>query len=68
MAKAGHLIALKVLAGRDKDRADLRLLLAHAGPLDLQLARESLVLIDRRGYHRGKDLLADFAEILATDE
>lgn len=68
VARTGHLIALKILAGRDKDRADLRLLLAQAGPSDLQLARESLVLIDRRGYHRGQDLMGDLARLLSLQE
>ena len=68
VARIGHLIALKVLAGRDKDRADLRLLLDHAGPLDLQMAREALVLIDRRGYHRGKDLMVELARFLSREE
>ena len=68
VARIGHLIALKVLAGRDKDRADLRLLLAHAESLDLQMAREALVLIDRRGYHRGKDLMVELARFLSQEE
>jgi hypothetical protein len=60
-AARGHLIALKVLAGRDKDRMDARMLLSYSEPQDLQLAHETLVLIQKRGFHRGKDLLVDLA-------
>jgi hypothetical protein len=62
-AARGHLIALKVLAGRDKDRADARTLLAYSEPVDLQLARETLVLIQERGFHRGKNLLVELARL-----
>jgi hypothetical protein len=61
VAQLGHLLALKVLAGRPQDLADIQSLLQYAGDRDLKLARESLELISRRGYDRGKDLLAEFA-------
>lgn len=67
VATTGHLIALKVLAGRDKDRTDVRSLLEKAGPADLQLARETLDRIERRGFHRGKDLQADLARLLVPE-
>ena len=56
VARLGHLIALKVLA-RD-DRVDLAALLARADAAALGEARESLTLVMRRGFHRGRDLLA----------
>jgi hypothetical protein len=59
----GHLIALKVLAGRDKDRMDARMLLSYADSGDLRLARETLALIQQRGFSRGKDLLAELAHL-----
>lgn len=67
VARIGHLIALKVLAGRDKDRSDARSLLQRAVPEDLQLARESLDRIERRGLHRGKDLQGELARLLVVE-
>ena len=62
VARLGHLIALKVLARDDRtrpqDRVDLAALLARADAGALAEARESLVLITRRGFHRGRDLSA----------
>jgi hypothetical protein len=64
VAQLGHMIALKVLAGRAQDVADLQTLRRYAEDRDLKLARESLELISRRGYDRGKDLLAEFARLV----
>ena len=50
VARPGHLVALKVLAGRPQDQEDVRVLLRGMGDADLKLARESLVLIERRGF------------------
>lgn len=64
VAKAGHLIALKILArddeSRPQDLADLRALHAEATAEDLQDAREALTTISKRGYHRDRDLLSAF--------
>jgi predicted nucleotidyltransferase len=63
VASLAHLIAMKVLARDDEkrpqDRVDLLALLRVAGERDLQSAREALELIRSRGFHRGKDLLAE---------
>lgn len=67
IARIGHLIALKVLAGREKDRTDARSLLTRATLEDLQLARESLDRIERAGLHRGKDLQAELARLLVPE-
>lgn len=67
VARIGHLIALKVLAGRDKDRTDARSLLQRAALEDLQLARESLDRVERQGLHRGKDLQAELARLLVSE-
>ena len=60
VATTGHLIALKVLSRDDitrpQDLMDLRALLKVASATELARARESLVLISARGYHRGRDL------------
>ncbi len=62
VAQSGHLIALKVLARDDRTRpqaaVDLRALIAAAGESDLALARQSVRLIEQRGFHRGRDLVA----------
>jgi Nucleotidyl transferase AbiEii toxin, Type IV TA system len=62
VARLGHLIALKVLARDDRtrpqDRVDLAALLTRADAAALGEARESLVLVTRRGFQRGRDLLA----------
>jgi hypothetical protein len=62
VARLGHLIALKVLARDDRtrphDRVDLAALLRRADSPALDEAREALTLVMRRGYHRGRDLLA----------
>jgi hypothetical protein len=68
VARTSHLIALKVLARDDIKRpldiADLRALLSVASPADLAHVRELLDLITARGYHRGRNLLADFDSLL----
>jgi Nucleotidyl transferase AbiEii toxin, Type IV TA system len=64
VATLSHLLALKVLAGRTKDQMDARSLLRFARQGDVERAREALRLIDRRGFHRGKDLLGDFQALL----
>ena len=62
VARLGHLIALKVLARDDRtrpqDRVDLAALLTRADVAALDEAREALALVTRRGFHRGRDLLA----------
>ena len=63
VARTGHLIALKVLSRDDlrrpQDLVDLRALLRTASPAELTRARDSLVLISARGYHRGRDLMSE---------
>lgn len=66
VATVGHLLALKVLAYRPKDLPDIEALLSYATDGDLKAARESLESLTRRGFARKQDLLARFAEALAT--
>jgi len=70
VARTGHLIALKVLSRDDEtrpqDQADLRALIRVASPEELARARASLDLIVERGYHRGRDLIAQLAPLLGT--
>jgi predicted nucleotidyltransferase len=69
VATIGHLIALKVLSRNDdtrpQDVIDLRNLMVEAAPDDLRLAEESLALISARGYDRGKNLRAEYEQLLA---
>lgn len=63
VARIGHLIALKVLSRDDvtrpQDLVDLRALLRVATAAELTRARDSLALIEARGYHRGRTLLSE---------
>lgn len=65
VATIGHLLALKTLAGRYQDRTDFGNLLRKATSEDLRKARESLTLIEERGYGRRQDLQEIFDELLA---
>ena len=68
VARLEHLIALKVLSRDDvqrpQDLVDLRALLRAATPAEVARAREALVLITTRGYHRGRELLPQLASLL----
>jgi hypothetical protein len=68
VAQIGHLIALKVLSQSDQrlqDTLDVQALMIEATPDDLDLASAALDLIAERGYHRGKDLQAEYRSLLA---
>jgi len=69
VARLGHLLGLKLLARDDRtrpqDRADLVALLARADRAAIDLARNALTLITTRGFHRGRDLLADLDSLIA---
>ena len=67
VAKTGHLVAQKVLAGREIDVRDVRWLWEAADEAEKQRARDSLVLITQRRFNRGKDLFVEFGRILAGD-
>ncbi len=64
VAGVGSLLALKVLARDDErrpqDAIDIRALLQSATREDLFVARRSIELIVERGYHRNRDLVAEF--------
>lgn len=65
VATLGHLLAMKVLAARAKDLADIESLLEEAEPEDIEEGRALLSLIAGRESHRNKDLLKDFENILS---
>lgn len=60
VAKIHHLIALKVLARDDRTRpqdvADLRSLITVAQTSDLDAAKQTVRLIEERGFNRSRDL------------
>lgn len=68
IATTGHLMALKVLARDDvtrpQDLGDLRALLRVASASDIASTRAALTLIVERGYHRQRDLHAEFEQLL----
>lgn len=66
VARSGHLVAMKVLAARPQDLEDIRMLLRQMGEADLELAQESLVLIERRGFLEDstRSLLAELGRLL----
>lgn len=67
VARTGHLIALKLLARDDEtrpqDAGDLRALAAVADAEDFRLAADAVALIEDRGYHRDRDLVAALASL-----
>ena len=68
VATIGHLLALKTLASRAQDVADIHSLLQFAKNRDIQLAYEALALISKRGFDRGKDLEKLFMSYLKQIE
>ena len=66
VARSGHLVAMKVLAARPQDLEDVRMLLREMGDADLELTRESLLLIERRGFLEDstRSLLAELGRLL----
>lgn len=69
VATLGHLIALKVLSRDDRtrpfDRADLNALVARADAAALASARSALQLMQERGFHRGRHVVAALDALLA---
>lgn len=65
VASTGHLIALKVLAGRNQDLTDLEALIPGASTADLDVARNAVRLIQARGFNRGQDVVADLDKLIA---
>ena len=70
VARAGHLLALKVLSRDDVERpqdvADIRALIDILAPEDEILAVQAAHLIQVRGFHRNRDVLAGVREALAS--
>jgi hypothetical protein len=71
VAATGHLIALKLLSvapGRETDAADLRSLARVADDAEWSRAAKAVALIVERGFHRGRDLVADLEALRAGGE
>lgn len=65
VATIGHLIALKVLAGRNQDLTGLEALLPYAPAADLDVARSGVRIIRARGFNREQDVVADLEKLIA---
>jgi len=66
VARVGHLIALKLLSNspsRETDAADLRALAAIADDSEWARAEKAVMMIDDRGYGRGRNLVADLSKL-----
>lgn len=72
VCRTGHLLALKVLARDDirrpQDIIDIRALLKNISKAELELARTALQLITERQFHRGRDLLSSFDQLITGVE
>lgn len=68
VASTGHLIALKILAGRHQDQMDLGYLLAASSDDDITLARASIELIHKRGFNRDLDLRQELEAAIDQSE
>lgn len=66
VASLGHLLAMKVLAGRMQDAADFVSLFRRASERDLNQARAGLVLMTERRTNRRKDLVREFDALCAV--
>jgi hypothetical protein len=70
VARAGHLVALKLLsrdpATRPQDALDLRALKSVLDAEETRRAREACELIVRRGFHRGRNLGNLLDDLLAS--
>ena len=69
VARAGHLVAMKLLSRGDhrlQDEIDLRHLAVVLTAEDIDLARRAVARIEAVGANRGRALVADLARYLAT--
>lgn len=67
VATAADLVVLKLLSVSDErlqDEQDLRALVAVLTTADVEAARDAAALVMRRGYGRGRDILATFDQRL----
>ena len=70
VARAGHLVAMKLLAlapDRPQDGVDLRALASQLTGEDRQQARDAVALVEARGANRGKALARDLERVLTRE-
>ena len=69
VARSGHLVALKVLAGRLKDVEHIQVLIREMSADDIRIARETVDLIERRGFNDKpeRDLLVELSKLLEEE-
>lgn len=67
VARAGHLLVLKALAGRMQDVADAHALLRAMSQAERDRAREAARLVESRGFQRGKSLSRELEELIAGE-
>jgi len=66
VARVGHLLAMKLLAGRPRDMEDAGSLLDLADASEIARAWEAVRLVTERGYERGQDLELQMRTLLAA--
>jgi len=64
VARVGHLLLARDDRRRPQDLADIRALLAIAGPEEIERAAAAARLIEQRGFSRGRDLRRRLANAL----
>jgi predicted nucleotidyltransferase len=65
VARVGHLLAMKLLAGRPRDMEDAGSLLDRADASEMARAWEAVHLVTERGYDRDQDLELQMRTLLA---
>lgn len=65
VARVGHLLTMKLLAGRPRDLEDVESLLDVADASEIARAWDAVRLLTERGYERDQDLELRFRTILA---
>ena len=67
VAERSHLLATKIIAGRDEDLHDVTLLLAHMKADELRRAKQLLLLAEKRGFNAGRNLRQELKALIARD-
>jgi hypothetical protein len=70
VASRHHLVSMKILSMSDlrsHDADDLRVLIQQMPPSEIELAREAVALVMRRGFAPGRDLLAEFERFRSSN-
>ncbi len=68
VARSWHLQAMKVLASRKKDLADLDLLIARSDSASIKKTEAALRLMSSRGAGAGRDLVSEYRRLVAEQK